>query len=376
MNAKTGAGDAPEHESEAGHTDIDGEASAAPEEAAPPAPARRGGWGPALATGFLAIAVALGIGWWLHDALRAAQRAAEGAGEAAREAAARAEAGLGAIEGRLDSLQADVAEAAARAERANTRFGKLSEVVSALGAKQRVDDRDWVLAQVEYLLFAANERLQLVGDAGAALAAMAAADERLEQLQDPALLPVREQLVADMNALRAVPRPDISGHALYLADLIRRIDELPLQPLERLREQDPAAAERGDPAGEASGEGEGEAGSVLGRAWNELVALIDVQPVELPDKLATTPDGRRLLREALRTELVSARLAVVRRDTGNLRASLEVVTTLIERYFDEDASVVAAVLRKLREMQDVELAPELPEIGGSLNAIRAFRART
>ncbi len=339
-------------------------------DAGEPAPKRSGGWGPAIATGLLAIAVALGVGWWLQQMMRQALQASSGVEDQVAALSGRVDERLGEMRGRIEGLDAAVdaradAAVADYQRKVDSRFQEMSDIVSRISAEQRADDRDWVLAQIEYLLFAANERLRLEGDVGSALAAMEAADRRIRELNDPALIPVREQLVKDISALQAVPRPDHAGLALYLADLTRRIDELPLRDIELVKT--PQLGGDGAPAGSG-------ATAVLARMWDDLVDLVDVETLEIPDAVITDPDGRRLLIETLRTELVTARLAVMRRDTENLQASLELLTTLVSQYFDQQSSAVIAALEALRKMQSVELAPAIPEVSGSLNAIRAIRA--
>ncbi|MGB0713984.1 MAG: uroporphyrinogen-III C-methyltransferase, partial [Gammaproteobacteria bacterium] len=86
----------------------------------------------------------------------------------------------------------------------------------------------WVLAEVEYLMRIANHRLMLQRDPVTAEVAMRAADQRLRSLNDPVLVPVREKLAAEINALGALPKPDLEGMGLSLDALAESVAGLPL----------------------------------------------------------------------------------------------------------------------------------------------------
>jgi len=79
-----------------------------------------------------------------------------------------------------------------------------SDALASLYQDKRGSNEDWAIAEVEYLLIIAMQRLLLEEDVTTALAAMEAADLRLKNMGNPGLLPVRQQLAADMNQLRSV----------------------------------------------------------------------------------------------------------------------------------------------------------------------------
>jgi uroporphyrin-III C-methyltransferase len=235
-----------------------------------------------------------------------------------------------------------------------------------LAERERWDNMDWALAEVEYLSIIAMQRLNLVREPQPALAALEAAARRLKDIDDPGLIPVREQFTRDLNALRELPETDIPGMALYLADLITRAEKLPLKPdtpavlrEQPLDEDEPVTGWRG----------------VLGAVWQELRGLIVIQREDEPPPALLSPDERYFLYQNLRVELASAREAVLRRDSRNLHTSLELIEDWLQRYFDTETSAVSNILDTLAQMRTVELAPELPDISGSLETVRAYIRR-
>lgn len=235
-----------------------------------------------------------------------------------------------------------------------------------LAERERMDESDWTLAEVEYLVTMAIQRLNLGGNVATALAALEAAAHRVKDINSPGLIPVREQLTSDINALHAVPEVDATGIALYLADLITRVEELPLNG-------DPLHKALGDsPAADAPVEGWR---GVLGAVWDELRQLVVIQREDAPPAELLAPTERYYLYQNLRVELASARAAALRHDTRNLRASIELIQDWLARYFNTDAEAVANIQDSLRKMVEVDLEPKLPDISGSLESVRAWQKR-
>ncbi|RRQ21865.1 hypothetical protein D6C00_07845 [Thiohalobacter thiocyanaticus] len=100
-------------------------------------------------------------------------------------------------------LRQDLADQQQSIEAMERAFGVLRAQV---GRSQEA----WVLAEAEYLLHVANQRLQLARDVDTALAALATADQRLQELANAAYLPVREQISRELGALRSVNEPEPS----------------------------------------------------------------------------------------------------------------------------------------------------------------------
>lgn len=66
--------------------------------------------------------------------------------------------------------------------------------------------KDWVLSEVNYLVFMANERLRIARDVPTAITQLQAAEEKITMLGDPALWGLKEALAKDIAKLGAQPR--------------------------------------------------------------------------------------------------------------------------------------------------------------------------
>jgi uroporphyrin-3 C-methyltransferase len=277
-----------------------------------------------------------------------------------------------ALKASLDAVNAVAAAAAAEASSLGAKIdgtkkaqSDLQRSVTALYEKETQTSVDWVLAEAEYLILAATQRLALERDVQTALAALRAADQRLRSAEHPDLIPIREQILQDVTALEAVNLPDIEGLAIYLAKSIGQVDELPTKPI--AEEVRPFSSVR-------ASEYKAEDWRRLGYAiWTDLVELVEVKDADLPDSVLFDPELRYFLRQNLKLELASARLAVLRRDRANLEASVTLINRLFEAYYDTSDASVANISSRLSEAQKLELTPTLPSITSSLDVIRKYR---
>lgn len=291
--------------------------------------------------------------------------------------------GQAALNERFESLGGRLEAATAASERNDRRLEELASTQATLqeetsrelaairqaqsaGAGQ--SDAIWVLREVHYLLTVAEQRLRLERDVATATAALESADRRLADRDDPSLIPVREKVIADLNALRAVAPVDTSGLTLTLADLLTRVEKLPLKAGD-VEPPATAAAEGGE--GTATG-GLQAAGwrQALERIWTDLVRLVDIKSMAVPDDVIFDPGKRYLLQQNLRLELASARLEVLRGDTANFRATLARVDELLERYYDTKSPEIAGMRATLAPMASLELSPELPSLQDALELVR------
>ena len=245
-----------------------------------------------------------------------------------------------------------------------------SDVLASFYRDIQGNNEDWAIAEVEYLLIIAMHRLLLEEDVITALAAMEAADLRLKNLVDPGLLPVRKQLATDMNQLRAVNHADIAGIAIYLAELVNLSSDLPLKS-EAIKKTNAAL-----PSDENHLDDELDVGPFWKRLpkiiWQEIKSLVVVKRTGEMKHALLLPREEYFLYQNLRLELESARLAVLRADSGNLRASIGLSQSWLRQYFDTKDSAVINVMETLEQMQAIELKPALPDISSSVESLRAY----
>lgn len=271
-----------------------------------------------------------------------------------------------AMERDLDGLRSTAAEADESLAALSRKQSAAAEAIAGLLEASRQTNLDWALAEIEYLLIIATHRLALAKDVPTALAATEAAARRLENLAHPGLEEVRYQLAADMDALKAVHDVDITGLALYLTDLAARAESLPLG-----RVAVDVKRNEGRPGQGAASAQRGWRG-LFDSIWRELKGLVVISRTGIGAGVTLLPEEHYFLIQNLQLQLEIARLAVLRRDTRMLRASLSAISDWLRKYFDREDSGVTNVLDSLDQMGKLELDPELPDINSSLETLRAF----
>ncbi|MDE0514567.1 MAG: uroporphyrinogen-III C-methyltransferase [Gammaproteobacteria bacterium] len=278
-----------------------------------------------------------------------------------------------ALTDRLDALQqshASLTENSRRLDSRLTRTGEqLTGILHNLNSLQRErgGDSGWQLAEINYLLRIASLRLALVGDVDTVLAVLQSADAGLRKIPDPALIPVREQLIADINRLKTVPETDFTGLALALGDLAERADQLPLNPGAPAEE---SRALVDDPA-----ETENRWNRVARSIWQELKSLLVISRTDRQSVALLAPRERFFLHRNLRLQLDAARLAVLIRDGDQLRESAGSCLDWLNEYFDTGDNRVRNAQEILERAAGADLQQPAPSINGTLNAFDKYLTR-
>lgn len=238
----------------------------------------------------------------------------------------------------------------------------LGERISHLAALIGRSELGWTLAEAEYLLRVASESLQLRRDRHTAVAALKSADARLRELADPQLLPVREQLARELNALREVPEVDFDGISLRISDGLQRVETLPVTGSRyEPPEQDTKHFDSTRIAGNWR-----DLPQVI---WSALTELFRFREHEKPVGPMLPSNRIWFLKENLRLQLMAARLALLREDREAYRQALVTAAGWVKEWFDVEDQAVTAMADGLEELAAVDIRPELPDISTSLHLL-------
>ncbi len=247
--------------------------------------------------------------------------------------------------------------------RTRVQVGELTEKVE--GGRRR-----WRLLEIEDLLLAANERLLLYKDAGGAQQALDLASRRLGQLNDPRLFKIREQVIDEIAALNALPKPDIEGMALALTSLIEQLPDLPLA---RHVSSDYNSTEKEDDL------------SLGQEPWHHFVdsmraalaSMVTIRREKTDYEPLMPVDQKFFLMQNLQLKLQSARLSLLQRESQSYSAALAEARDWLNKYLDVNDPAVAGAIQSIGQMQKIELDWEVPDITASLEAMRSYlRAQT
>ncbi|HHH39494.1 MAG TPA: hypothetical protein ENK50_07965 [Sedimenticola sp.] len=247
-------------------------------------------------------------------------------------------------------------------EQAQRQGVALRDALEAMSLRLGNDGTRWQAAEAEYLMQMANARLQLAGDVKAALLALQAADARLRDSGDPGWIGVRELLASEIDSLKGVKLPDLSGISARLAGLDQEVRSLQLPG-------------KSPPPAPAPGPGEvvdreRTLDTLLQDAWEGFRSVLVIRRRGPPLAATLPPEQQRFVRQNLRLQLQAAQLALLLRDPVLYRQHLDTAAAWVREFFDPAQGETAAMLRSLEALQQVQLRPPLPDISASLNALR------
>ncbi len=234
-----------------------------------------------------------------------------------------------------------------------------------LGKLPGAERQDWLLAEAEYLMRMANQRLQLERDWSGALSMLQAADNVLVETRNPAFSKVRAQLAKEMLALRAAPALDYTGAVLRLQALQEAIPQLPWVPERMLPEAQTGVSEEPAAASDLSWyEG------LWQRLSQALVGMVRIRDREVPVQGPLSPDQQYYLQQNMHLMLEQAQIALLRQQADLYQHSLKRVADWLNEYLMMADDQARAVQASLQELQQWNVAPAIPDISNSLQLLQ------
>lgn len=222
-----------------------------------------------------------------------------------------------------------------------------------------------VLAEVEQLLLIAGQQLQLSANVKAALIAMQQADSRLQRADRAALNGLRGAIGRDMEKLRVLPNVDVTSINARLDSLIPMVATLPL--VQDIHTVDQEAA----PEAPAAREGWQK---LLHEIWQDAKQLVRIENTHQTELPLLSPTQTFFLRENVKLRLLSARLALLSRDEASFKRDIKTAQEWVKLYFDVKSADGAKLVSTLQKLNTSSISIDLPDISGSLEAVRHYRA--
>lgn len=235
-----------------------------------------------------------------------------------------------------------------------TQLRQLQNQVGELRKQVGQDHLGWMVAEVDYLLRIADHRLSLEHDRQTAIAALRTASNRMELQDKNVFADVIQKIQEDINAIDAFDVPDRNLLASEIAELINKLEQLPLStrasPSSRVPEPvvDTAASDSWD--------------SFWQKIRRDLRGLVTIRREGEAQRPVLAPEPRYFLRQNLQLKLESARLALLTGNTQAWRTTLDEAGEWLSRYFDVDNEQVSNALNALERLAAVELSPALPQL--------------
>lgn len=275
--------------------------------------------------------------------------------------------GAAAERARLDGVEQSLAEQLTLARSLQAASAALQErllAAEAVLARQSARDLDAAeqldLAEVDYLLRLASERLQLFAEPAAADQALEIADLHLAAIDNPAYFSVRQKIAATRQRLAEFKAPDYALMTAGLDDIQAAIATWPF-------------AGAPEPAAQAAA-ADAQAGW-WDKLKNALAGLVTVRR-STPEEVALSLEDQDYVRQRVWLQLEIAHLSLMRRDQQSFRAALNRAQDSLAAWFDPDDPAVQSARGALDDLAAQDIAVHLPDITEPLTTLRLLRAAT
>ncbi len=274
----------------------------------------------------------------------------------------------------LDPLKTQIQSFQERELRLLNRIDSLTRKVSNIEGTSK---DQWRLAEVEYLLRLANQRLLMGSDQLGAIQLLKSADSILNELDDFSLFTIREALAEDLAILKAVPEFDQESAYLRLQALNDLIPQLIL--LDENVQTNPATnleEKLISPVKDNESNWQSKAKELLLQTWQSFASLFRytanrVQPVEA----LLTSEQELLIRQNLRLLIEQGKLSVLAREQTVYNNSLKQARIWLNQYFTLGGSTTQAMVKEISELAQLKISPEIPDISRSLDALKEYQSK-
>lgn len=275
-------------------------------------------------------------------------------------------ASISALTGDIDTLKSALSQSEAQSKAAVENAVRDTQVLidqqdktikslqSALADIKGRRPNDWLLAEADYLVKQAGRQLWLEHDALTATTLMETADQRIAELNDPSLTPIRQAMAKDIQELKAIKRIDTDGIVLRLTSLQQEVDKLPLanaiMPEAEQTETHPVSANVDDWQQNLKASFEDFVGQFITYRKREgnVVPLL-------------SPAQTFYLQENLKAKLDQA-ITAVYRENGRLYAeSLKTAKDWTERFYNQDAEITKSFEATLTHLSQQTIDVSYPE---------------
>lgn len=267
---------------------------------------------------------------------------------------------LSTLEGKAAQEQGNIAELQNR----------LTRSIQQVTAEQKNTREDWLLAEVEYLLRLANQRVLMEQTPKGALQLLRSADKILSETDDVTIYAIRKAVAADIAALEAVPELDTEGVFLRLDALNAQVDQLQVVPLTEQHKLPELVNEV------TSDEFASTWGADMKQAWATVASKFDqlvvIQDRSEPVEPLLSPQQSYYLQQNLHLMLEQAQLSLLQHKPKSYLNSLTKAQQWVGTYFEQNHSNTQALLKALKDLEQVQVAPQMPNISGSLATLKSY----
>lgn len=227
----------------------------------------------------------------------------------------------------------------------------------------------WMLKEVEHVLRMSQHRLLLDRDFQGALIGLTAADERLRDINDVRLIPVRESIAKQTQTLKQYPHPDYVGIQLQLDNTIAQLRTGLLKQASTAAQEDPieesvdTLTQKEALVLDAKKLWETASDFVqdtIRRAKETLNESVRVTHGQQRIALFIEEQEKKRAYDFLRQKLLGAKYAVSTRDNLSFHQQLNAALAWLEN--NEEFINKDSLIKEIKALEKNDLLPKLPDI--------------
>lgn len=241
---------------------------------------------------------------------------------------------------------------------------KLLSLESKLNRLSSTTKEDWKLAEAEYLIRLANQRLLLESDNIGAATLLSNADDILNELEDPIVFTTRKALAKDIQALKSISPFDLEGAYLKLNALYDSVQALP--------QREPSKEWQANTTAKPTTSTTNQLTSALESFWQSLRSLVVINYNHKPIKALLPPAEYQELITGLQLQLEIAQVALIKGEPVIYQTALSRVANATTAHFETQSNHVISFLASLTTLQQLNPSPDLPLPRESLIAMKSL----
>ncbi|WP_440875111.1 uroporphyrinogen-III C-methyltransferase [Thalassotalea sp. PLHSN55] len=242
---------------------------------------------------------------------------------------------------------------------------RIAQLENSLARLSQNEPTDWLMHEAEYLVRIAGRTLWLEHDTRAAINLLQDADNRLSELNNPDLLPVRKLIHQDIEQLKLIPTLDVEEVVLSLNAMVSQVDSLVLslkdQGIDGWKKQE---LELSDDISDWR--------ENLSKSVDKFLSTFAVrvnQNVEQVEPLLT-PQRHQNLRENIKLKLQLAQWAAVDEKSDLYLSALKDVQQWLNDYFDMNEAINQRFNESVVALEDKNISFNY---SGNLTSLKALR---
>ena len=237
------------------------------------------------------------------------------------------------------------------------------------------DRSDWLLAETEYLLRMANQYATLARDPVLAESLLGNADQVMKELEKSIavsknVVGIRKKIAEERAALKLHSEFDKEGLYLQLEALIKQVEKTAVVDIASASKQNQADNKETitDPELSISSR---MTDSLL-HSLEKIGGYIRIQEHDEEIGPLLSPNEQQYLKQNLRMALEQAQTALLQQNQLIYETSLEDAKQWIQKYYVIDPALKNKWLAELEVCRRENIADPLPDISGSLEALKNF----